>query len=80
MPALPRLKSAPVVVCDYGTNNECIFSIPYDFLETNVLPQADLDYKGRYLFEVYKSSLRFNWRHSIDMDGRPFLVVNPPLR
>lgn len=63
-----------VAVCDYETDHERVFSIPYDFLEAKVLPRAHRDHKGRYLFEVNKSSLTFNWRHSIDMNGRPFLL------
>ena len=65
-----------VVVCNYETESEHVFCIPYSFLKDNILPKAQREKNGRYLFEVNKQTFRFNWRRSIDMDGTSFLLPN----
>lgn len=62
-----------VVVCDFGTSNQKVFVIPYGYLKDNILANAHLDEHNRYLFEVNKQSLKFNWHYSIKMDGKLFL-------
>ncbi|MEN1761576.1 phospholipase D-like domain-containing protein [Anoxynatronum sibiricum] len=61
-----------VIVGDADANDPKIIAIPYDYLKKNILPVASCDDRGRYLFEVRKSDLRFNWRHRISMDGKRF--------
>ena len=51
-----------------------IFKIPYSYIQKNILSKATKDDKGRYLFEVNKNDLRFNWRHRIPMEGAQFLL------
>ncbi len=63
-----------VVICDYGTPNEKIFQIPYSYLKENILSNANLDGRNRYLFEVNKLTCIFNWHYSVKMDGRLFLI------
>lgn len=60
-----------VVICDRG-EAEVKFEIPYSDLKS-YLQKATRDRKGRYLFEVNKTTLMFNWHHSIKMDGQKFL-------
>ena len=69
-----REGSNVVAVCDNETNQEKVFVIPFSYLREYILPFAHCDYKGRYLFEINKQTSRFNWHHSIGMDGSQFLV------
>ena len=62
-----------VVICDFETTSEKCFRIPYSYLQMNIFPQANMDGRGRWLFEVNKSDNRFNWHHGIPMDGNQFL-------
>jgi HKD family nuclease len=64
-----------VVVCDSGTSKEKVFVIPYSHLKDNILSKAHFDKRNRYLFEVNKQSLEFNWHYSIKMDGKLFLSL-----
>jgi hypothetical protein len=61
-----------VVVCNHGDRNELVFVIPYAYLRDNILPYAHREQRGRYLFEINKQTFRFNWHHSIGMDGKQF--------
>ncbi len=60
--------------CDYEAETEMVFAIPSDYLVANILPYAHKTNGTRYLINVSKSTLTFNWQRSIKMDGRPFLV------
>ena len=62
-----------VVVCDSETSNQKVFVIPYSYLKDNILSNAHLDERNRYLFEVNKQFLKFNWHYSLKMDGKLFL-------
>jgi HKD family nuclease len=64
-----------VVICDYQGPSQKIITIPFEYFKENILPSAYRDEKGRYLFEVIKRDLRFNWHHRIGMDGKKFLVA-----
>lgn len=63
-----------VVVCDYLSPSQIVFSIPYSYLKDNVLAFAHLEPDRSYMFGINKQSYKFNWHHSIKMDGRKFLV------
>jgi HKD family nuclease len=63
-----------VVICDFDTAKQKIFVIPYNYLRDYIFPFAHYDERGRYLFEVSKHTYRFNWHHSIGMDGNQFLL------
>lgn len=63
-----------VIVCDKDTSGQKIFAIPSDYLKGNILPSAYFDDKGRYLFEIHKKTLRFNWHHRFGMNGERFLI------
>lgn len=63
-----------VVVGDFKAETEKVFAIPYSYLKKEILPRADVDARGRILFNVSKKNFRFNWQHKIPMDGVPFLV------
>ena len=60
--------------CDYEAETEIVFAIPSDYLVANIFPYAHKTDGTRYLINVSKSTLTFNWQRSIKMDGRPFLV------
>lgn len=64
-----------VVVADAGSPTQRTIRIPFEYLSPHVLRHAAKDRRGRYLFEVSKSDLRFNWHHGVGMDGRRFLVA-----
>ncbi len=63
-----------VFFCDFEATSEKVFAIPSDFLKTNILPYAHKTDGTRYLINVNKFDLHFNWHWSIKMDGKPFLV------
>jgi HKD family nuclease len=63
-----------VAIADYQTSQERVFVMPYAYLKENIIPYAHCDEKGRYIFEISKQSFRFNWHHSIGMDGNQFLA------
>jgi HKD family nuclease len=64
-----------VVVCDFKAPSQKIFVIPYTYLKDQILSNAHIDEKNsnRYLFEVNKRSLQFNWHYSVKMEGKLFL-------
>lgn len=64
-----------VVVADSDSPMERTIRIPYEYLQSHILPSASKDWRGRYLFEVSKTDLRFNWHHGVGMDGRRFLAL-----
>jgi len=63
-----------IVRCDYEYPDEVVFAIPPDYLRKNIFPYANQGNSTRYLFEVHKRTLQFNWQRSIKMDGKPFLI------
>jgi len=63
-----------VVICDFEISNQITFIIPSKFLLSNILPFCHVDSKGRYLFEVTKRNLRFNWHYRIGMGGNNFIL------
>jgi len=63
-----------IVKCDYESPDEIIFAIPSEYLIKNIFPYANQGKSTRYLFEVNKTTYRFNWQRSIKMDGTPFLI------
>jgi hypothetical protein len=63
-----------VAVCDSEAPTQVVFSIPYSYLKEHILRFAQLDAKGRYLFNINKKTYEFNWNRSIKMDGREFLA------
>ena len=67
-----------VFYCDYEAETEIIFAIPSDYLVANIFPYAHKTNGRRYMIEVNKSTLVFNWHRSIKMDGRPFIVKGCP--
>lgn len=67
-----------VIVADAGTEDQKVFVIPYQYLQKEVLSKADLDSTGRYLFNISKANLKFNWQHGVPMNGNDFL--HPELR
>ena len=69
-----RNGSSVVAVCDNETNQEKVFVVSLHHLMENILPRAYHDEKGRYLFEINKQTFKFNWHHSIEMDGNQFLL------
>lgn len=60
--------------CDFEAPTEKVFAIPSDFLQANILPYAHKTGGRRYMINVNKSNLRFNWHWSIKMDGKQFLI------
>jgi len=63
-----------IFFCDFEATSEKVFAIPSDFLRTNILPYAHKTNGTRYLINLCKYDLHFNWQRSIKMDGKPFLV------
>jgi len=63
-----------VVVCNYMTSDQVVFSIPYSFLQENILPFAHLEENRRYLFNIDKATYKFLWNRAIKMDGLKFLI------
>ena len=64
-----------VVIGDNLASSQRLFAVPIDYLREHILLRADMDYRGRYTFEVNKTTYEFTWRHSLHMDGKPFLVI-----
>ncbi|MFH1227400.1 MAG: hypothetical protein V1701_05805 [Planctomycetota bacterium] len=62
-----------IIICDYTSDSEKCFRIPYSYLKENILPTANKDDKERWLFEVNKTDNKFNWHHKVSMDGSQFL-------
>lgn len=60
--------------CDFEAPTEKVFAIPSEYLKTNILPYAHKTNGTRYLINLNKSDLHFNWQRSIKMDGKPFLI------
>lgn len=61
------------VRCAFGSPREVVFVIPIRHLTEHVLPQAQLDERNRYTFQVNTTDLSFTWQLGIKMDGKPFL-------
>lgn len=63
------------VRCAFGAPDELVFSIPISFLAERVIPQADCNERGQYLFTVNRHDLVFTWDHGFRMEGTPFCVT-----
>lgn len=63
-----------VVICDYQSQSELVFSISYIFLKENILPFAHIENNRRFLFNVNKGTYEFNWSRNIKIDGKAFLI------
>ncbi len=61
------------VHCAFGTPNETVFVIPMPYLFEQVIPHADCNERGQYLFTVNASDFVFTWDHGFRMKGKPFL-------
>jgi hypothetical protein len=66
-----------VIRCDYGTNHETIFVVPYFYLKDAVIHNPKVTvYSGDIIkFEIAKSDFHFNWHPKIQMDGTKFLCT-----
>jgi hypothetical protein len=60
-----------------GTPNEKVFVIPIHYLMEHVIPNADRNDLGRYLFTVNPHDFVFTWDHGFEVEGRRFLNSNP---
>lgn len=61
------------VRCAFGTPREMIFEVPMSHLLEHVIPHADCNERGQYLFTVNPNDFAFTWDHGFRMEGRPFL-------
>lgn len=61
------------VHCAFGTPNETVFVIPMPYLLKQVIPHADCNERGQYLFTVNANDFVFTWDHGLWMEGKPFL-------
>ncbi len=60
--------------CAFGTPDEAVFVIEIRWLMENVIPRADCNERGQYLFSINPHDYVFTWDHGVRMDGRRFLV------
>ncbi|MDD5141757.1 MAG: hypothetical protein PHY43_16025 [Verrucomicrobiales bacterium] len=65
------------VRCGFGTPNEKVFVIPMPNLLERVIPNADCNERGQYLFTVSQNDFVFTWDHGFRMEGSPFLDRSP---
>ncbi len=63
-----------VAVCNSLSTDQVVFSIPYSYLRDNILPFAHLEANDRYLFNINKTTLTFNWSRGVKMDGHKFIL------
>ncbi|MDO8542659.1 MAG: hypothetical protein Q7S40_19640 [Opitutaceae bacterium] len=61
------------VRCAFGTPDEVVFVIPIPWLMEQIIPRADCNERGQYLFSVNQHDFVFTWDHGIKMDGRSFM-------
>jgi len=64
-----------IVRCNFESDSETVFAISSDHLKSQIFPYANQGKSSRYLFEVNKRTLQFNWQRSIKMDGKPFVIA-----
>ena len=62
------------VRCAFGTAAEAVFEIPMPYLLEQVIPHADCNERGQYLFSVNPQDFTFTWDHGFRMEGRRFLA------
>lgn len=63
-----------VAVCNNLSSDQKVFSIPYSYLNENILPFAHLELNDRYLFNINKETYTFNWSRGVKMDGHKFIL------
>ena len=61
------------VRCAFGSPKEAVFIIPIRHLTEHVLPNAQLDARNRYTFQVNTTDFSFTWQLGIKMEGKLFL-------
>ncbi|MBI2926618.1 MAG: hypothetical protein HYY24_13060 [Verrucomicrobia bacterium] len=62
------------VCCAFGKPNEKVFRIPMPYLLEKVIPHADCNMRGQYLFTVNPHDFVFTWDHGFRMEGKRFLA------
>ena len=61
------------VRCAFGTPKETVFKIPMSYVLEHVIPHADFNERGQYLFTVNPNDFVFTWDHGFRMEGKPYL-------
>jgi len=63
-----------IIHCNFESDDEIIFAISSEHLKSQIFPYSNQGKSSRYLFEISKRTLQFNWQRSIKMDGKPFVI------